>query len=83
MPLENADTIDELNEDWPLGTDTLSQGDNHIRLIKKVLKNGITHEITTERDAADSHPAKAVSADNYENAQVALDDIETFALAGL
>lgn len=41
MALENevqVDTIPELNEEWPLGTDKYSEGDNHIRLIKKVLK---------------------------------------------
>lgn len=41
MALENevqCDTIPELNELWPTGTDAYSQGDNHIRLIKKVLK---------------------------------------------
>ena len=38
MPVENAQFIGGLNSDNPLGTDPRSQGDNHIRLIKAVLK---------------------------------------------
>lgn len=38
MPLEAADTIEELNSLWPLGSDSKSQGDDHFRLIKGVLK---------------------------------------------
>jgi len=36
--LEVADTILDLNENWPLGTDQLTQGDDHIRLLKTVLQ---------------------------------------------
>ncbi|WP_310606724.1 phage baseplate protein [Buttiauxella brennerae] len=39
MPLETALYIDTLQPDWPLGTDPESQGDDHLRMIKKVLKN--------------------------------------------
>ena len=39
MGLETGDTINDLNENWPLGTDPKAQGDNHIRLIKSVMKN--------------------------------------------
>lgn len=38
MGLETATTIEELNDTWPLGSDNRSQGDDHIRLIKSVLK---------------------------------------------
>jgi microcystin-dependent protein len=38
MGLETATTIEELNENWPLGSDTLTDGDGHLRLIKSVLK---------------------------------------------
>lgn len=38
MGLENATTIAELNAAWPLGTDWLSQGDDHVRLLKAVLQ---------------------------------------------
>lgn len=38
MPLEIATTIEELDQTWPLGSDQTSRGDDHIRLIKAVLK---------------------------------------------
>ncbi|QVJ07752.1 tail fiber protein [Vibrio phage vB_ValP_VA-RY-3] len=38
MPLESANTISELDSRWPLGTDSAVFGDDHIRLIKNVLK---------------------------------------------
>lgn len=39
MPIEQAVYISELVEDWPLGTDPQSAGDDHFRLVKKVIKN--------------------------------------------
>ena len=39
MGLESATYISELDSANPLGTDRISQGDNHIRMIKAVLKN--------------------------------------------
>lgn len=38
MPLEIGSTIADLDESWPLGTDNINRGDDHIRLIKAVLK---------------------------------------------
>ena len=38
MGLETASYIDQLVAANPLGTDSKSQGDNHIRLLKNVLK---------------------------------------------
>ncbi len=38
MPLESGTTISDLDKDWPLGSDTKSRGDDHLRLIKSVLK---------------------------------------------
>ena len=38
MPLESADFVAQLESDNPAGTDPRSQGDDHIRLIKAVLK---------------------------------------------
>ena len=38
MPLESGTTISDLNELWPLGSDFAQDGDNHLRLIKAVLK---------------------------------------------
>jgi hypothetical protein len=39
MSLENAKWIHELMKTNPQGTDVISQGDNHIRMIKEVLKD--------------------------------------------
>lgn len=39
MPLESATVIPQLDPDNPLGTDPISNGDNHVRLIKEVLVN--------------------------------------------
>lgn len=38
MPLETALSIADLDDTWPLGGDPTSRGDDHIRLIKAVLK---------------------------------------------
>lgn len=39
MGLETAEFIAGLTESWPLGTDLRREGDDHLRLIKRVLKN--------------------------------------------
>lgn len=39
MGLETGTTIASLNASWPLGTDPKSQGDDHLRLIKEVMKS--------------------------------------------
>jgi hypothetical protein len=39
MGIETSTTIQGLNGTWPLGTDPRSEGDNHLRLTKTVLKN--------------------------------------------
>ena len=41
MGLETGDTIADLNDAWPLGTDPKSEGDNHIRLVKTVITNDV------------------------------------------
>ena len=38
MGIETGNYINDLDADWPLATDNVSDGDNHLRLIKKVLK---------------------------------------------
>lgn len=38
MPLESGTFLDSLNVSNPLGSDTKAQGDDHLRLIKSVLK---------------------------------------------
>lgn len=58
MGLEAATFIDGLNSSWPLGTDSATLGDNHLRLIKSVLKsvfpgaggNGFAKQITATED---------------------------------
>ena len=53
MTVENASYPEELDASLPLGTDFKSEGDNHIRLLKQVLKNalGTTQGIASEAEA--------------------------------
>ena len=39
MPLETGSTINDLDQTWPLGSDKVLEGDNHLRLLKAVLKS--------------------------------------------
>jgi hypothetical protein len=39
MPLEIGTTIADLDQSWPLGGDPTNQGDDHLRLLKAVLKS--------------------------------------------
>lgn len=39
MPIEQAQYINTLTPEWPLGTDPQKDGDDHIRMIKQVLQN--------------------------------------------
>jgi hypothetical protein len=58
MGLETASFISSLNSSWPLGTDSGTFGDNHLRLIKSVLKgtfpgstgNGFNKQIVATED---------------------------------
>ncbi|EDS6805993.1 hypothetical protein AZH90_003232 [Salmonella enterica subsp. enterica serovar Legon] len=54
MPIESATVISELNPDWPVGaSDFVSQGDDQLRMLKKVLQNTLpnaTAPITTTPD---------------------------------
>ena len=38
MALETGNYINDLNQTYPTATDTISEGDGHLQLIKKVLK---------------------------------------------
>lgn len=38
MPLETGVTLLQLDESWPLGGDPTNRGDDHLRLIKSILK---------------------------------------------
>ena len=41
MPVEeDVQSADDLNPLWPLGSDPIGQGDDHIRIIKQLLKDG-------------------------------------------
>lgn len=38
MGLEVANNLEELDQTWPTGVDPVNKGDDHLRLLKKVLK---------------------------------------------
>ena len=38
MPVEQATYINNLDKSWPLSQDGVNEGDNHLRLLKKVLQ---------------------------------------------
>lgn len=38
MPVETGTTIEDLDDLWPLSGDAVLEGDNHLRLIKAILK---------------------------------------------
>lgn len=64
MPLENASTIAQLDSTWPLGLDSSSRGDDHLRLLKAVLKaqfpgadgQGFSKPITVTEDELNALP---------------------------
>lgn len=66
MPLENASTISGLDSTWPLGLDSASRGDDHLRLLKAVLKaqfpgaggKGFSKPITITEDELNALPQK-------------------------
>lgn len=66
MPLENASTISQLDSTWPLGLDSSSRGDDHLRLLKAVLKaqfpgvdgKGYSKPITVTEDELNALPQK-------------------------
>ena len=41
MPIENAQYVKGFNTAYPVGSDSLGQADDHLRLIKQVLKNSL------------------------------------------
>lgn len=58
MGLEAASFLSDLNQNWPLDTDSATQGDDHLRLIKSVLRstfpgsggNGFSKQIIATED---------------------------------
>ena len=39
MSVESGTTISDLSSNWPLNGDPILEGDNHIRLLKQILKS--------------------------------------------
>ena len=72
MPLENASTIEQLDSTWPLGLDSSSRGDDHLRLLKAVLKaqfpgasgRGFSKPITVTEDELNTLPQKVADLGN-------------------
>jgi len=82
MALESATYINTLIDTNPSGADSISQGDDHIRLIKKVLKNtfpnvasatapllGVTHKI----DSSNFRPG---TNDSYGNTSMTVTHVK-------
>lgn len=44
MGLEAASKVAELNALWPLGTDQKAQGDDHLRMIKAIMKGMLAYD---------------------------------------
>lgn len=82
MPLEQAQYIDSLTPEWPLGSDPRSAGDDHIRMIKQVLQNsfpGVTGAVTATQqqlnDLATHFRYEAPDeANGYKGRMVAVND---------
>lgn len=53
MPTESADYIGQLEPSRPLGTEPVSEGDDHFRLIKKTLGNTFVYNTIVDREAVD------------------------------
>ena len=54
MGLETGDFIEDLDPNWPLGTDPKNEGDDHIRLIKETIQGsfpGTSGAWTTDQSA--------------------------------
>jgi hypothetical protein len=59
MGLETGNFIDDLDRDWPLSSDNVSEGDNHLQLIKRALQ--YTFPIGTDTTSTSSvGPGQAV-----------------------
>jgi len=73
MALESATYINTLIDTNPSGADSISQGDDHIRLIKKVLKNtfpnvaSATSPILAVTHKAETDSTRPASNDTYAN----------------
>lgn len=45
MSVESGTTISDLSSNWPLNGDPILEGDDHIRLLKKILKSQFPGEL--------------------------------------
>ncbi len=45
MSVESGITISDLSSNWPLNSDPILEGDDHIRLIKQILKSQFPGEL--------------------------------------
>jgi len=73
MSLESANLINELDPTWPTATDPVSQGDDHMRMIKHVLQTqfpNLTNAVTASSDDLNSGANPAGSLIMYGGATV-------------
>ena len=79
MGIEVGNYVNDLNQSWPPATDPVQQGANHLRLIKKVLKqtfpgasgNGFAETISAIEDEIN----QLVGIDTTKTIQQQLDDL--------
>lgn len=71
MPVESATYISQLNPSYPDGSDNISDGDNHARLLKNVLQSQFTSLGTAAvtATAAQLNAAARKDGDTYTGAQ--------------
>lgn len=87
MPLEHANTIEQLDNRWPLGTDGADDGDDHIRVIKNVLKKqfpgssgqGFSKPITITEDQLNDIPGMLYTVNSIV---LRLDDVNPATIYG-
>ena len=69
MGLETGNYIDNLDRDWPLSSDSVSEGDNHLQLIKRALQ--YTFPLGTDTSAtSDVGPDQDVNAGTIDGAVI-------------
>lgn len=81
MPVENVNTIKNLNEFYPASTDPVLEGDDHLRLIKTVLKTcfpNIDGAVTTTHTEINDSVANTKSITAYSKTLLAKADAATW-----
>lgn len=75
MAVEKAEYVKELNKDLPLGGDSISEGDNHIRLIKETLTGSFPNiDSPVTATPAQINGARAIFAECTYNGQMLVGD---------